>query len=101
MIRDSADLERHASQSADGAAQVFLEARAPIWLIERPCSSGLRLSEELGLRVQDLDFEMKRMVFPARDLLRDPRSGVIRWPHLDEVTIPQGIKAAVTPNCSP
>jgi hypothetical protein len=100
MIQDSADLERHASQSADGAAQVFLEARAPISLVKLLHGSGLRLSEELGRRVQDLDFEMKRMVFPARDLLRDPRSGVIRWPHMDEVTMPQGIKAAVTPNCS-
>ena len=34
MIRDSADLERHASKSADGAAQVFVEAGAPIDLDE-------------------------------------------------------------------
>src|ERR1039457_2500509 len=32
MIGDSADLERHARQSADGAAQVFVEVWAPIWL---------------------------------------------------------------------
>jgi integron integrase len=34
-------------------------------------------------------------VFPARDLSRDPRSGVIRRHHLDEATINKAIKAAV------
>jgi integron integrase len=35
-------------------------------------------------------------VFPARDLSRDPRSGVTRRHHLDEATINKAIKAAVT-----
>lgn len=34
-------------------------------------------------------------VFPARDLSRDPRSGVTRRHHLDEATINKAIKAAV------
>ena len=34
-------------------------------------------------------------VFPARDLSRDPRSGVTRRHHLDETTISKAIKAAV------
>jgi integrase len=33
-------------------------------------------------------------VFPARDLFTDPRSGVVRRHHLDEVTIHRAIKAA-------
>ena len=36
-----------------------------------------------------------RIVFPARDLSTDPRSGVVRRHHLDEVTIHRAIKAAV------
>ena len=34
-------------------------------------------------------------MFPARDLSRDPRSGVTRRHHLDETTISKAIKAAV------
>ena len=34
-------------------------------------------------------------VFPARDLSRDPRSGVVRRHHVDEATINKAIKAAV------
>lgn len=34
-------------------------------------------------------------VFPARDLSRDPRSGVVRRHHLDEATINKAIKVAV------
>src|ERR1019366_1085740 len=32
MIRNSADLERHACKAADGSAQIFVESWAPIWL---------------------------------------------------------------------
>jgi integrase len=35
-------------------------------------------------------------VFPARDLSTDPRSGIVRRHHLDEVTIHRAIKAAVS-----
>ena len=83
MIRDSADLERHASQSADGAAQVFLEARAPIWLVKLLHGSGLRLSEELGRRVQDLDFEMKQLT------VRDGKGAKDRYTMLPESLIPE------------
>jgi hypothetical protein len=96
MIRDFADLERPAPQTADVAAQIFLVARAPIWLVKLLNGSGMRLSQELGLRVQDIGFQMKRTVFPARDLSRDLCSGVTRQPHRHEVTIPRGIKAVVT-----
>src|ERR1051325_7281940 len=34
-------------------------------------------------------------VFPARDLSKDPRSGIIRRHHLDEATINKAIKTAV------
>ena len=40
VIRDTADLERHASQSADSAPQIFVEAWAPIWLDEGPAFFG-------------------------------------------------------------
>jgi integron integrase len=36
-------------------------------------------------------------VFPARDLARDPRTGITRRHHLDEATINKAIKLAVAP----
>ena len=58
------------------------------------CGSGLRVSECLRLRVQDVDFEMNQIIVRNGKGYRDPRTGIVCRFHRSPSSLRKSVKYA-------